>query len=526
MVQFFNLPQQPADRLAEQAGQNFGQGVNELAQQQYRRGMLQESLQKAKGIINDPNVSISDKMLSLMETSAGIPGSEKYIGPLAELLYKQSSMSKTPEALRTPTSAKRQQPQTNLGTGQDQNAPMQQNQMQQQGQAEMQPGMQPQITPPKTEGEILSLAKNYEMQTRPDLFKPQSQYGQIPTFNYESQSDMRPEEEADFRDQMNSKNIPIEVQEAAIQRAREDIRTRYAENLKQFGMTQERQKEITDKWGRFRQDAMSIGGGAGRLTPTLEGLQTPEGQPMQGAQNEVASKYFQYAQEAPVNMTPEMMHSSAMAKLDSDMNKIKALQATPSLPPVRTSSDMGEYIGSVKPGIKDLVKSGFPNTARELATYNLDMGNEEFHAAAYGDDTSKEKLNQLHAIKAPKEYSEYPRLVSEHPTYNKNYPKERENYINKIAKTLEKIGPNDDLILLRSMVLDNQGSEKDFIDGLNIAEQNGLKLSPLQLSQVNELEIPRRRPLWELFSDKGQQGIGPIKPLNWSPFINYLRGKK
>lgn len=98
MVQFFNLPQDPKARLAEQLGLGLGQGVNQIVQQKYQRGLLQSALgeisqaaQSGKGPL--PTI------LATLSAGAGIPGSERYIGALLPILEK---LATTNAAERSP----------------------------------------------------------------------------------------------------------------------------------------------------------------------------------------------------------------------------------------------------------------------------------------------------------------------------------------------------------------------------------------------------------------------------------------
>lgn len=90
MVQFFQLPQQPQARLAEQMGLGLGQGVNQIAQQQYQRGILQ----KALGQIKDSAIqgaSPLDITLNTMQAIAGIPGAERYAAALIPMIQEQAA---------------------------------------------------------------------------------------------------------------------------------------------------------------------------------------------------------------------------------------------------------------------------------------------------------------------------------------------------------------------------------------------------------------------------------------------------
>jgi hypothetical protein len=222
-------------------------------------------------------------------------------------------------------------------------------------------------------------------------------------------------------------------------------------------------------------------------------------------------------------MTPEQMHTNAMALVQNDMNKLDALATLPSAPPFRTEQDAKKYIEDNKGAYKDLADQGFIEALREDAMLNKDLGNEEFHSLIWGDQTSKPLLNELHSFKAPKEYQKYSSDPNNTTTYNKNYPQQQEKYINDLSKTLKKLNKTDDLVLARAMVLDSDGTIQDFNKALSKAQEDGLKLSEFQKSQLQEINIPRWKPMYEFFKEENF-----LKPTlkAWAPWINYIRGKK
>ena len=367
------------------------------------------------------------------------------------------------------------------------------------------------------------MAKQYVLEMRPDLLNPASEFGAIATFDAPNKMDIRPEEEERIRSNLNSKGVLPEVQNQVINTVRNDLQTRYKEALNKYGFDQDRMNQNQVKWQNFVQNSPE------RLSPFID-QKFPE---MPHTQDLLKNRYFQYAGALSSTMTPQQMHAEAKAKLDPLLNKVDALHTIPAMPPIRSSSDVSEYLNPVKDAYKDLVDQGLIEIAKEDAFINKDMGNEEFHSAVWGDQTSKHTLNSLHSIKAPQEYpGSTSGIPHEMARYNKAYPKERERYVNDLSKTLKGISATDDLILLRAMVLDNGGSIKDFTEALDKAQNQGLKLSAFQKSQIQELQVPRRPPLWEIFSGAGETdslgkgSFGLSGTLNWKPFINYIRGKK
>lgn len=372
----------------------------------------------------------------------------------------------------------------------------------------------------KSPRDIDSIANQYIGEVRPDLVNPATQFGAINTFDSEIKQDLSPEEESRLRQQLMDKYKNPNIVNPVIDRIREGIKNRYNEAQAKYGFDQDRLNQIKGKWNEFTQ------GTEARLEPHLGKYNGSGESPGFPKTKEVLrNKYNQYAAAFPTNLTPEQMHTNAMELLQRDLNKLDALQALPSLPPIRGNESMKEYMDTYKEQYKDLADQGFLEALREDAIMNKDMGNEEFHSLIWGDQTNKDVLNSLHGLKAPVEYPEkkYAPGIKE---YNSKYPEERQRYVREVSNKLRKLSPTDDLILSRAMVLDNGGTVQDFQEALKQAQQNGLKLSEFQKQQLQETGIPRRPPLWELFSDQGQGGIGPFKFMNWGPFINYLRGKK
>ncbi|HLT41793.1 MAG TPA: hypothetical protein VKZ95_03735, partial [Sphingobacteriaceae bacterium] len=362
---------------------------------------------------------------------------------------------------------------------------------------------------------------------RPDLVEGSSQYGRVPTYNYQMKSDLRPEEEQQLRQQFIDKKINPKVQDNLINRIREDIKTRYNEMKTNYGMDVAREKQIQDKWAVFKAQSDE------NLQPLLGRYNSRfgfGGRPR--TSNDLKNKYFQYAGNLPVNLTPEQMHAQAGAMLQNDIDRIDAVAALPEMPFIRNPHDVEDYLNDKKDAYKELVNEGFYESIKEDSV-NKGMGIEELHNSIWGDQTNKASLNSLSIFQAPiqdfnepkrgeknlfgfgKDFSKESLLKPFTKKINPNYVKEKKQYIENISSQLERIKPEDDLILLRSQVLNSGGTEKDFMDALTKAQEKKLQLSPFQRSQLQELRIPRVRPLWEIFN-----------PKTWNQWINYLSGRR
>lgn len=378
----------------------------------------------------------------------------------------------------------------------------------------------------KTPHDIDSIANQYIGEVRPDLVNPATQYGAISTFDSAVKQDLSPQEESQLRQQLMDKYKNPNIVNQVVDRIREGVRNKFNEAQATYGFDKDRQQQIRDKWNSFVNGNGQPGTGTNaRLAPHLDKF----GEGFPKTKEVLQNKYNQYAGSLPINMTPEQMHTNAMALLQNDINKMDALHALPSMPPVRNEKDVKDYIESNKKAYKDLADSGFIDALKEDAILNKDMGIEEFHSMIWGDQTSKHLLNDIHSLKAPQEYS--PSGIAHAPQkYNKNYPQEHEKYINELSTKLKKLSPNDDLMLARAMVLDQGGNVKDFIDALGEAQNKGLKLSEFQKSQIQEIHQPRKPPIHEFFNEGGPTMnvpfLGEAKFFNWGPFINYVRGKR
>ena len=169
--------------------------------------------------------------------------------------------------------------------------------------------------------------------------------------------------------------------------------------------------------------------------------------------------------------------------------------------------DVRESMDNIKALYKPLKEAGMIEPLKEDAIYNKDMGIEEMHEAMWGDQTNRKLLREISGIKAGKD---------------------KEKYIDMVSNKLKSLGPEDDLVLARSMVLDGGGTIEDWRKSLEKARENGLELSPFQESQLQESYLPRQRPLYEIFSNPDPTGlaIGGGLGVVFKHFLNYVRGKR
>lgn len=499
--------------IGEQLGQNLNNVLPGAIQQGYNRQLGLNALDQAKTEIADAKGDPYKMALAFARLGIASPENsnlQRAMGPLLQTALSNSTGAGTGTGLTDVSGGVPSPTQPSLTPDQNLTAPIAQESDRPQPRTAEGPKLPP--------SDIQGIANQYIGVVRPDLVNPATEYGAINTFNSAIKQDLTPQEEGQLRQQLTDKYKNQNVVENVIGRVREGVKNRYNEALAKYGFDQDRLNQIREKWKDF------TSGTPQRLSPHL-GKFTQEG--LNRTTEALQNKYNEYAGNSTSNMTPEQMHTNAMALLQKDIDKIDALHAQPSMPPVRTEKGVADYLEQNKKQYKDLVNEGFIDAVREDALLKKDMGNEEFHSLIWGDQTSKPFLNSIHAIKAPEEYSG---KYSGTKKYNHEYPKQHEKYISELSNRLLKMSPEDDLVLTRAMVLDAGGDIKDFNKALAMAESQGLKLSEFQKSQLQETNIPRVPPLWELFSEGGPKMnvpyIGEVKFLNWGPFINYLRGKK
>ncbi len=522
----------PAYNSGSQLGSALGQGIQSGMQnqteynlQRYRTeqglNLAQKAAKQAMGGEIDPatgQAKPTDPIglaFALMRAGSYSPQLERSLGPMTSELFKYINTAQQGNALQDATKPsplapahgqdQKTTPEPSSGTGPVMAGPAG---SQTKGPVAQQPPPGQNIPgaasvrPPspvskQTARQVDETANTYLQQMRPDLVNAQSQFGKIPTFDYPMQSDLRPEEEGSVRNELRGKYTPAVVDQT-VQRLRENIQTRFKENQTAYDYMKDNQKEIGEKWKQVQDNAT---GQNGLLTPYIQKYEN-----MTDTQDLLKSKYFQYAQNQPVNLTPQAIHANAMVSLQRDLEMLDSLKAIPSMAPIRGTSDMSSRMKSLQEAYKPLVESGWGKAAREDAIMNKDMGNEEFHTAMWGNQTDKGILNKLHQVKYP---------YHEKALNYRDYPEMRNEYVDKVSKLLNGISQEDDLVMLRAMTLDNGGDPADFTDALQEAVKNGLKLSPFQQSQISELYIPRMKPMDQIFSGD-----------YWKNFINYMRGKK
>lgn len=342
-------------------------------------------------------------------------------------------------------------------------------------------------------------AEDYLRQVRPELFE-ENGWGKIPKPDFSKKQFLTPEEKAGIYDKL--KHLPIERREQVINTIEEGVQNQYKENVSKYGFTKEEQAARDEKIREASHLAL----------PELEPIfsqQKNNGVPSSSTIRELNQNFNRYLAAQPDYLTPQQMASNATQLVQRDNNMLNVVRALPSMPPIQRFDSAKDMIKDYSEAYKPLKELGYIDALKEDAIYNKDLGTEGMHAAIWGDDMSPETVKSISKVKPPIRnkgfISDFNNLLG--------VGKEDNSY-KSLSKKLVDIQPNDDLILLRAMALDNGFDEREFTKALNEAQKSGLELSPFQKSQIPELGIARKIPLWEIFKEG---------PSNW---VNYFRGKK
>lgn len=481
-------------------GKGLGQGLGAGAQRLFEMGMTERGLGRAEQSAREAGGDPISLAFAMARAGSYSPYLERAIGPIYQELMKRSKSGDVAAAL---SGVADQEPMMVVGQPREQGIPAgpteQEESFKRVGQT-VTPKEGVKVKDRPTEV-VSSLSADYLAQTRPDLVQGTSQYGQVPSFKGVFQSDLTADEEGRIRQDLRNRGVHPDAVEQVVDRLRQDVKTRSSDQLQNYNLGKEQLDALGQKWETFREQSNSL------LNPFISKYSVDD-QPLMGTQSELRNKYYQYAQDQPVNLTPEQMHANAMTLLQNDMNQIDRLASQPSLPIVRGVTDVDKFIKDYRVASKDLRDRGFIEAIKEDATANKDMGMEEVHAALYGDETDKSILNRIAAIKVPElAYRKLPAA-----DWRKD---QKKKYVNSLSEILKNIDGNDDLILMRAQVLNNGGSIDVFKEALEKAQEEGLELSPLQKSHMVDVMKPRVSPLWEIFN-----------PSAWSSWVNGMRGKK
>lgn len=175
MVQIINPS--PRAMQAEKIGQALGIGVAKNfpdPQQMVQRRMLQESLKDLEDLASQPGATPFQLLSKLISSTAGIPGAEKYVGPVFQSLLPKLQGQQAQGIPPYPTSNQAMPSIPGQGEQNVINAGTPQQNMQQQGQAQPQQ-VSPQTNQPQSPEQFLQTAgTKYQLPDpsyTPDIFK-------------------------------------------------------------------------------------------------------------------------------------------------------------------------------------------------------------------------------------------------------------------------------------------------------------------------------------------------------------------
>lgn len=95
MVSILPAQRSSWDVIGDLLGSNLQQSLPGAVQQGYNRGMLQKSLEEISNLSKQPNASNLDIMTKFLKATAGIPGSERYVGQVLPEILKQAESARS-----------------------------------------------------------------------------------------------------------------------------------------------------------------------------------------------------------------------------------------------------------------------------------------------------------------------------------------------------------------------------------------------------------------------------------------------
>jgi len=353
------------------------------------------------------------------------------------------------------------------------------------------------------------VVQNFMAEKYPYLNPYDPGFGKKAFFNHTTQSDLSIAEEEDMRKRLVG--VSPKAKEFIIEKARKEKSRLFEEAKAAYGLNTQQVAENEKKWQQLvgQPGTNNEGYRGNSLKPRLEYFNNPI------INESFNNKYAEYAAQEDPNQTVEQINQNVMAKLAPDIRNFQTARNAVSFGPF-VRGDVGEVIKKNQAAYSELMGKGYDEAIlSELAEKG--MGPEESHFTLYGKQTNPSSIKALSEIKPG--FSRKEPFKKMGPGYESQWTREYESkspkYEEQLSKGLMKIKPEDDLIILRATALNNGGTEDNFTNALEKARANGLKLSPLQESQVSELSTSRRPPLQEIFN-----------PNHWSKVYNYIRGRR
>lgn len=490
-------------------GKGFDEGVSgylqnvmqpvmqQKKQQQFQQDLFNKGFDSLSGIDKEQFSKMSplEQLSTISKPFAAIPGGMDFLKTAYPELLKGVMSQQTPQAQMTASDL------MNMARGN--------------GGETVQPpyalGKSPQAQEaPKEKVSTLKSAdkeaKSWLAQNRPDLVNQINKFSQFPTFQSPEKFGLSLDDEANLRQGLQQKGYRPEAIENAVESVRKDIGRQWQEAQTKYNIGKDFYQMRGEKWKDVEKTV------EGNLPSMMSGY-SPE------TADNLKSKLYQYAAEESPNLTPKQIYQNARAKLREDEKQLKKLAALPAIPPIRSGRNIVEAsdrLKAISNAYQEPLKKGYEAALWDDAINNKKLGTEEAHVAIWGPQTSKESINSL------KNLPSYPKDIKIGTgqfgvSTDRQFPQKREKYIEDLSNALMSIKPDDDLMVLRTVVLDKNAPPEDFALAIKLAEEKGLELSPFQQNMIGEIEQPRIRPLDELFSQPG-------KYIKW--LFNYVTGKR
>lgn len=500
----------PNATLGNQLGQGISQGFLSAAQpaiqQQYQRGQLQKALEGMKGIANDPNATPYDIASSLISATSQIPGSERYVGQLYDSLMRSRQTKdffggQGPQGgqQRDYTQGQQTQPQQPMQSGglnaqgninplMNRNEPIQQPSPLIQNQGTSQEAQASGETPPLR---IMSRDEIHQEASRQAQALNDPNYYGTAVKNLEALNDIARKQQADV---VNTQGLETNRQQDVLNRDT---------NLRKFldgKLPTTNPEEIND--------FMLVG------------------QRYENLKNNPAAWY-----DATKRDFNKFMNSKTALENASIPGIVKGI--------FRGGKERENILKRLDPIVGDLIKYGKEDYAREkLADMYLSpteieerihplnqetkQGIEKLPRAPYESyealpPTSFKELgsNIFSGIKAQLTGRTEGKVLKSYDELLESNPKIIDQTNQKLSSFLKNNLSNDSsLLVLRDNLVNKKGYDwRQFIDALNLAEENGLELTERQRAERAELTRPPVQSLPNLFNE-------------WGNWIDYLRGNK
>lgn len=426
-----------------QLGQALGIGLGKNfvdPQQMVQRGMLQQALEQAKTQIRQPGQTPLDKIFSVMQAGAGIPGSERYLGSILPLV-QQLSMAEASQ---------------NAPLGLENETPVPQQ-------------LTDFLSPPQINQQENSFYPNNQGQQKPPGNAPQAATtgNKVPVLsNQQLLQYSKP-----YANQRTKAGIPTTPQEAY-----EQLKSINEDNKNANALVETERKERVAsqrEYGRIAEE---------KLRRVMPDAGDEEVAYIKRKAEEAAG---QNASEADIERhaaAEARKYKNLVSKVEKDLGAIRSY-----------SRPFHELMGNAKTAeqtendlrikVQPLLDAGLYDKARLLLSKNGLYPEERERVVSSLGEIAKTNLAQFPKIK----YNEYNTPFSNKRQYD---PQDIDKFKESLGDILER-DPSTNLILLRGAFEDKNVDWRLFKDTLNEFQENGTFLpNDDQFNQMGTLDEP------------------------------------